>query len=142
VKRLELVGVRLCERCGRGGAELRSEDGETLVVPLDPVNARALSGAECDLRSLADLLVERLPAAGVEASEVVLDVAEERLRALFSFAREGEEDVVACAAGEGVALAVRGGLKLYATDEALAHAAQRAGRPHRHGGTGGSDVLH
>ena len=124
MKRLELVRVRVCGRCGRGGAELRGEDGARLVVPLDAVRARQLAnaGREEDVRSFTDLVLEQL-AAGVEAREVVLDVAEGRLCALFSFVRTGETDVVGCTAEEGVALALRGGLRLYATDEALAHAA-------------------
>ena len=125
VKRLGLVRIRVCSRCGRGGAELRGEDGERLVVPLDAVRARQLAGGgrEEDVRSFTDLVLEQLAAAGVEAREVVLDVAEGRLRALFSFVRTGETDVVGCTAEEGVALALRGGLRLYATAEALAHAA-------------------
>ena len=119
MKRLELVRIRVCNRCGRGGAELRGEDGERLVVPLDPVRARQLA------------------AAGVEAREVVLDVADGRLRALLSFVRAGETDVVGCTTDEGVALALRGGLRLYATDEALAHAA--ADRPKA---AGGPDTVH
>src|SRR5436309_8876422 len=112
VKRLELVRIRVCNRCGRGGAELRGEDAERLVVPLDPVRARQLAGGgrEEDVRSFTDLVLEQLAAAGVEAREVVLDVAEGRLRALFSFVRTGETDVVGCTAEEGVALALRGGL--------------------------------
>jgi len=50
-------------------------------------------------------------------------VAEGRLRALLSFVRPEGADVVGCTAEEGVALAIRGELRLYATDEALAHAA-------------------
>src|SRR5438094_5633712 len=125
VKRLELVRIRVCSRCGRGGAELRGEDAERLVVPLDAVRARQLAGGgrEEDVRSFTDLVLEQLAAAGVEAREVVLDVAEGRLRALFSFVRTGETDVVGCTAEEGVALALRGGLRLYAAAEALAPAA-------------------
>jgi len=125
VKRLGLVRIRVCSRCGRGGAELRGEDGERLVVPLDAVRARQLAnaGREEDMRSFTDLVLEQLAAAGVEAREVVLDVAEGRLCALLSFVRTGDTDVVGCTAEEGVALALRGGLRLYATAEALAHAA-------------------
>ena len=139
VKRLELVRIRVCNRCGRGGAELRGEGGERLVVPLDPVRARQLAdaGREEDVRSFTDLVLEQLAAAGVEAREVVLDVADGRLRALLSFVRADETDVVGCTADEGVALALRGGLRLYATDEALAHAA--ADRPKA---AGGPDTVH
>ena len=139
VKRLELVRIRVCNRCGRGGAELRGEDGERLVVPLDPVRTRQLAdaGREEDVRSFTDLVLEQLAAAGVEAREVVLDVADGRLRALLSFVHADETDVVGCTADEGVALALRGGLRLYATDEALAHAA--ADRPKA---AGGPDTVH
>jgi hypothetical protein len=39
---------------------------------------------------------------------------------LLSVTRAGESDMVACTAQEGVELAVRAGLAMYATDEALA----------------------
>lgn len=144
MRRLELVRVRVCGRCGRGGAELRGEDGEQLVVSLDPEHARQLAGPRSadELRSLGDLVLERLAAAGMEVAEVVIDVAEGRLRALVSLVSAGEADVVGCAVGEGLTLAVRGGLKLYATDEALAHAAARTGKPDVPGGRGGADTLH
>jgi len=139
VKRLELVRIRVCNRCGKGGAELKGEDGERLVVPLDAVRARQLAdaGRAEDVRSFTDLVLAELAAAGVAAREVVLDVDEGRLRALLSFVRAAETDVVGCTAEEGVALALRGGLRLYATDEALAHAA--ADRPKT---AGGPETVH
>jgi hypothetical protein len=139
VKRLELARIRVCNRCGRGGAELRTEDGESLVVPLDPVRARQLAAATDtgDVRSLTELILEQLGTGGVVASEVVLDVAEGRLRALLSFVHDRESDVVGCTAEEGLALAVRGRLKLYATDEALAHASARTPKQ-----AGGRDTVH
>jgi hypothetical protein len=143
VKRLELARLRVCERCGRGGAELRGTNGETLVVPLDPVHARQLGGdAADDVHALADVLLAQLRGPELGAREVVLDVAHGRLRALVSLQRGGEPDVVACPAGEGVVLAVRGGFHLYATDEALAHGAARGTRAGRQGGAGGTDTLH
>jgi len=146
VKRLELARIRVCNRCGRGGAELRGEDGERLVIPLDPGRARELADANGadDVRSLTELLLEQLAAGGLAASEVVLDVADGRLRALLSFVRASEPDVVGCTPEEGIALAVRGGLKIYATDEALAHATAggSAAKQDRHGGTGGPDTIH
>ncbi len=144
VKRLELVRIRRCGRCGRGGAELRGADGENLVVPLDAIRARQLTeeGRADDVRSLTELVVEQLAAGGVVANEVVLDVTDGRLGALLSFVRGGEPDVVACTAEEGVALAIRSALPLYATDEALAHASARATKPQRPGGTGGPQTVH
>jgi hypothetical protein len=139
VKRLELVRIRVCNRCGRGGAELRAEDGERLVVPLDPVRARQLAdaGREEDVRSFTDFVLADLAAGGVAAREVVLDVDGGRLRALLSFVRDDETDVVGCTAEEGVALALRGGLRLYATDEALAHALGDRPKP-----AGGPETVH
>jgi hypothetical protein len=140
VKRLELARVRVCSRCGKGGAELRAEDGELLVVPLDASRARQLRDeARGETRWLTDLVVEQLGAAG---REVVLDVAGGRLQALLSVVQGNETEVVECTADEGVALAVRAGLRIYATDEALADAASRSSRPARPGGTGGPDTLH
>jgi hypothetical protein len=141
VIRLELVRIRQCSHCGRGGAELRGENGSILVVPLDPSRARELSGARTidDLRSLTDLLLEHLDAAGALPREIVLDLADGTLRALLSFEHAGEVDVVACTADEGVALAMRGDLSLYATDEAVAQAATV--QPDRHGGHG-PETLH
>jgi hypothetical protein len=144
VKRLELARIRVCGRCGRGGAELRGGDGELLVVPLDAVRARQLSEARTsdEARSLTDVVLEQLRAGGVVASEIVVDAAEGRLRALLSLLREEGPDVVVCTADEGVALAVRGGLKIYATDEALAYATARSAKRERQGGAGGPDTIH
>jgi hypothetical protein len=138
VRRLELGRIRICKRCGRAAAELRDEAGASIVVRLDPVRARELSQPSQEVRSLTDLVLAALAAVGAAASEVVLDVADDRLRALLSLVRGGEPDVVGCTAEEGVALAVRGGLRLYATEEAFAHAA--AGAAERQGG--GSDTVH
>ncbi len=138
VKRLELTRLRVCGRCGRAAAELRSDDGPTIVVRVDAARAAELAGtAGADgVRCLTDLVLERLPAAGLELREVVLDVAGGHLRALLSLGGAGEPDVVGCPAEEGVALALRGGVHLYATDEAFAHAA--AVPP----GQRGADTLH
>ena len=94
------------------------------------------------MRPFADLALAELGAAGLVASEVVLDVAHGHLRALVSLVRGGEPEVVACTAQEGVGLAVRGALRLYATDEALAHAAPERDEHEGPSGPGGSETLH
>jgi len=145
MKRLELTRVRVCQRCGRGRAELRTEDRRVLTVPLDPVRARELSGARAvdDVRSFADFVLAELGGSGRTASEVVLDVAHEHLRALVSLVRGAEVEVVACTAQEGVDLAVRGALRLYATDEALAaHAVPQSDEHEGSSGPGGPETLH
>src|SRR2546428_13969002 len=95
VKRLELVRIRVCNRCGRGGAELRGEGGERLVVPLDPVRTRQLAdaGREEDVRFFTDLVLEQLAAAGAGARQVVLDAGRGPLPGLLSLLRAGETDV-------------------------------------------------
>jgi len=140
VKRLEVAGVRVCQRCGRGRAELRSEDGSTLAIGLDPGRTRDIqpNGGE-SVQSLTDLILEQF--AGV-AREVVLDVVDGHLSALLSLTRDGVSDVVACTPQEGLALAVRGELKLYATDEALARGATETAKVEQGGGPGGPDTLH
>jgi hypothetical protein len=136
VKRLELASIRLCPRCGRGRAELVAGD-VTLTVALDPARARELAGkgGDDELRSIGDLFLEQLKASRAEPKEVVLDTGPAGLRALLSIARDGDSEVVSCTAQEGVGLAVRGRLLLYATDDALAHAATRPT-------TGGPETLH
>jgi hypothetical protein len=139
VKRLELERIRVCQKCGRGGAELRSDDGTILKVPLDAVRTRELTHTRDgdEVRSLTELTLEHLEANGRQPGEVVLDLADGKLRALLCFDRDGESDVVACTADEGVALVVRGGLRLYATDEAMAHGTGRVDKPH-----GGPETVH
>lgn len=128
VRRVELSAVRVCGRCGRGRAELAAGDGATLTVPLDPARARELAGGGgTDVRPFGELVLAGLSAGGVTLREVVLDVDAGVLRALVTFARGDDVDVAACTPQEGVGLAVRAGLRLYATDEALTHAAARAG---------------
>jgi len=128
VKRLAVGAIRVCARCGRGTAELRGDDGEKLVVSLDPIRARQLARPADDdeARCLTDLVLERLAATGAEVSEVVLDVLDGRLGGLVSLVGEREPEIVACTAEEAVAFAVRGGVRLYATDEALAHGLARS----------------
>jgi hypothetical protein len=143
VKRLELARIRVCGRCGRGAAELGTPDGDRVVVPLDAVRARQLSGGDRseELRSLTDFVLEQLGPRHI--GEIVLDVDDGRMRALVSLVGEGDPEtqpeILACTAEEGVALSIRGSLRLYATDEALAHAAARGSRAPRHGGP---DTVH
>ncbi len=143
VKRLELTRIRVCDRCGRGGAELRAASGEVIVVPLDPVRTAQLrDGASQDSRFLADLVLDALRAGGATVSEVVLELSQTRLGALVSILRGSEPEVVACTAEEAVALAVRGGVRIYATEEALAHGSARTTKAVPHGGAGGPDTVH
>lgn len=134
MKRLELKQLRVCQKCGRGRAELESSDGAHLSIPLDPVRARELSGrhAEDDVRWLADLVLGQLASSGARPTEVVLDRGAGGLRALLSFTRGTEHDVVACTAQEGIGLAIRGRLALYATDDAFAGVVAATGGPHLH----------
>jgi hypothetical protein len=129
VKRIELKGVRVCSRCGRGRAELESTDGERLEVPLDAPRARELSGERDEVRSLATFVLDQVATSGAEPGEVVLDVGPSGLRALLSLLRNGEAEVIGCTAQEGVELAVRGDLSLYATDQALAGDADEPADP-------------
>lgn len=136
MKRLELKQVRVCQKCGRGRAELESADGARLSVPLDPVRARELSPdrSDDDVRWVGEFVLAQLASAGATPTEVVLDQGEGGLRALLSFRHDEEHDVLACTAQEGIGLAVRGKLALYATEEALAPDAPDAGDrgPHLH----------
>jgi hypothetical protein len=129
VKRLELKRVGVCSRCGRGRAELESTDGDRLEVPLDAHRARELSQPTDDVRALAMFVLGQVSAGGAEAGEVVLDVGPSGLRALLSLLRDGDSEVLACTAQEGVELAVRGTLPIYATDEALAGSTDEPAAP-------------
>jgi hypothetical protein len=135
VRRLELTAIKVCGKCGRGRAELRSDHGDVLSVVLDPVRARELAGTVPDdeLKTLPEVVLGRLEATGLVPREVVFDLVDGRLRGLLSVGGGETPDVIACTAEEAVALAVRGRLKLYASAEALAHAAALRGRPDRHG---------
>ena len=67
--------------------------------------------------------------------EIVIDTAEHGLRALVSLGREAETEVVVCTPQEGLGLAVRGKVPLYATAEALAATAAATN-------AGGGETLH
>ena len=122
MKRLQLARVRICQRCGRGRAELEGTDGASLTVPLDPLRAHELErqGQADDVPWLSAVMIALLDAASGSMREVVLDTDESGLRALLSIARGDDTEVVACTAQEGVGLAARSGVPLYATAEALA----------------------
>jgi hypothetical protein len=121
VKRLELAGVRICQRCGRGRADLTASDGTTLAVPVDAVRARELASpaAGSDAPWLSSLVVTLLREQRVALREIVLDAAEQGLRALVTLTRADENEVVTCTPQEGLGLAVRAKVPLYATAEAL-----------------------
>lgn len=133
VERLELKRIRVCARCGRGRAELEGTEGHRLVVPLDPPRARvleqlsgtpeaageAVGAKDASTRTVADFVLAQLDDAGAHPTDVVLDHGPAGLQAFLSFEHDDGGDVIACTAQEGVELAVRAGLPLYGTDEAL-----------------------
>jgi hypothetical protein len=137
VKRLQLARVRICQRCGRGRAELESADGASITVPLDPLRAHELERSDADdVPWLSAVVLALLRSSGGTVREVVLDTDTRGLRALLSVTRGEETEVVACTPQEGVSLSVRGGIPLYATADALESSA---------GGTSereGHDRLH
>ena len=121
MKRLELVRVRICQRCGRGRAELEAGDGARLAVPLDPVRAHELErrGEADDVPWLSAVILGLLRSGGRAIREVVIDSDGQGLRALMSIGSGEETEVVACTPQEGVGLAARGGIPIYATADAL-----------------------
>jgi hypothetical protein len=137
VKRLQLARVRICQRCGRGRAELEAGDGASITVPLDPVRAHELErqGETADVPWLSTVVLALFQSSGGAVREVVLDTDTHGLRALVSISRGDDTDVVACTPQEGVSLSARGSIPLYATDDALATA---GGTPDREG----HDRLH
>jgi hypothetical protein len=137
VKALQLTRVRVCDRCGRGRADLLADDGTALTVPLDAARAAELASRERggELQPLSAVVLTGIAAAGGVPTDVVLDVAGSGLRALLSISRGADTDIVVCTPQEAVSLAVRGGFKLYATDEAIA---QQVARPAK----SSSETLH
>ena len=127
MKRLELGAVRICRRCGRGRATLVTDDGDTIAIPLDPARARVFGrSAAAEASWLSAFVLEALGRDGRSLQEIVLDLDDGVLRALVSCRRGDEPEVLTCTPQEGVDLANRSGVALYATDEALAHAAGAA----------------
>jgi hypothetical protein len=131
VKRIELGDIRICRRCGRGRAQLVTDDGETISIPLDPARARVLGTptTEADVGWLTALVLDRFTQEGRTLQEIVLDLDGGALRALVSSRRDAELEVFACTPQEGVDLASRAAVPLYATDDALAHATGAAAAP-------------
>ena len=145
MRRIALVRIRVCTRCGRGGAEFKAEDGAKLVVRLEPARAVELRGEKSEeMRWLTDVVLAQLEASGQAVREVVLDHVDGVMRAFLTLAKAGdgagEPEVVACTPEEGVAIALRGGFRLFATDEALATPRGRS-EPRDEGGAGGG-TLH
>jgi hypothetical protein len=124
VKRVELGDVRICRRCGRGRARLLTDDGDVITIPLDPARARLLGAtpADSDVAWLASVVIDHLTRDGRTLQEIVLDLDGSALRALVSCRHGDELEVFACTPQEGVDIASRASVPLYATDEALAHA--------------------
>jgi hypothetical protein len=122
VKRLQLARVRICQRCGRGRAELEAADGSSLVVPLDPQRAHELERQPDtdDVPWLSAVVLGLVRSNGRTIREVVLDSGTHGLRALVTITRGDETEVVACTPQEGVGLSARGSIPLYATADALA----------------------
>jgi hypothetical protein len=131
VKRLELGDIRTCKRCGRGRATLLTDDGDTISIPLDPARARILGtpATEAEVPWLTAMVLDRLTQEDRTLQEIVLDLDGGALRALVSCRRAGELEVLACTPQEGVDLASRAGVPLYATDEALVYATGSATAP-------------
>ena len=124
MKRVELGEVRICRRCGRGRATLITDDGETISIPLDPARARMLGEtSDTGVTWLSGLVLDHLTQDGRSLEEIVLDADDGVLRALVSCRRGEAPELFACTPQEGVDLANRSGVSLYATDEALALAA-------------------
>ena len=96
------------------------------MVPLDPPRASALErlapsdgGSGAPTGTLAEFVLTQLGRSGACPTDVVLDHGPAGLRAVLSFRRGDATDVLICTAQEGVELAVRGGLSMYADDDAL-----------------------
>jgi len=104
---------------------LLSDDDESLSIPLDPVRAQRLAGERDDVRCLGDFLLDHLREGGMPPTDVVLDRVPAGLRALVSIRRGDETDVLSCTAQEGVEIALRGDLQLYATADVFATSSDR-----------------
>ncbi len=97
-----------------------------MEVVLDAPRAQELAGQGDDVPSLTSFLLAQAEDTGTTFGELILEKGPAGLRALLSITRAGESDVISCTAQEGVGLAIRAGLTMYATDEALASEAGEA----------------
>ena len=122
VKRLELARVRICQRCSRGRAELVTDDGATLAIPLDAARTHELAQHDdaADVPWLSAVVLGLVAREGGRVRDVVLDTAPNGLRALVTIARGAESQIIACTPQEGIGLALRATAPLLATSEALA----------------------
>jgi hypothetical protein len=124
VRRLELGAIRICGRCGRGRAELCTEDGGSLVVRLGAHRARRLAppgtGAVEDVPWLGDVVLGHAADLGLRIADVVLDDGPQGLRGLVTWTQAGGDvTVAACEPEEALEMALRAGVPIFATDEAL-----------------------
>lgn len=124
VRRLELGTIRICKRCGRGRAELLTDDGESVSVRLGANRARLLAdlGGQPpdDVPWLGDVLARGAAGAGRRVSDVVLDDGPHGLRGLVTWADDEQAAAVAaCEPEEALEAALRTGVPIYATEEAL-----------------------
>jgi hypothetical protein len=99
------------------------------------VGEGAVTAPEDPTRTVADFVLAQLEEAGARLTDVVFDHGAAGLHALLSFEQGDGSDVIACTAQEGVELAARTGLAMYASDEALGRDEAEpdpAGRPTLH----------
>ena len=136
MRRLELGTIRICRRCNRGRAELLTDDGEALVVRLDPHRARVLADLaddpERDVPWLGRLVSEQAAAAGLRVSDVVLDAGPYGLRGLVTWVDADDTmTVAACEPQEALETALRTSVSLLATDEAMHWPVDHAADEHK-----------
>jgi hypothetical protein len=129
MQRLELIRVRRCNDCGRGRAELATDDGTIITVALDASRVDDLARwPDKPAEGPADLtgvVVDLLGKDGWTVRDVVFDTATRGLRALVTRMRSEEVEVIEATAQEGLALALRGQVPMYATDEAIEPSSDR-----------------
>lgn len=135
MRRVDLGTIRICKRCGRGRAELIAGDGDTLVVRLGPNRARLLADLpereQPDVPWLGALVVRRAAEEALTVSDVVLDDGPQGLRGLITWAAgDASVTVAACEPEEALETALRLGVPIFATDEALRRESDAAPRGH------------